>query len=53
MQLFREDAVVLAPSSFNPANMLIRLKLTASASVYVGAQIVSLQNDEVQVRGIH
>jgi hypothetical protein len=52
MQLFREDAVVLAPNSFNPANMLIRLKLTASASVYVGAQIVSLQNDEVQVRGI-
>ena len=52
MQLFREDAVVLAPNSFNPANMLIRLKLTASASVYVGAQIVSLLNDEVQVRGI-
>jgi len=52
LQLFREDAMNTPEGAYNPVNMLIRLNMSAATAKYVGAQIVSLHGDEVQVRGI-
>uniref|UniRef100_A0A7S2D5B3 MBD domain-containing protein n=1 Tax=Haptolina brevifila TaxID=156173 RepID=A0A7S2D5B3_9EUKA len=55
LQLQREQFKALrrhAVHTFSPNDFLVRLNMCSTGAMYMGAQIVNVKDDEVQVRGI-